>query len=171
MEDISDEFNDPITFELMTDPVIASDEKTYDRATFNELIQSTGLSPFSREPLSLDCTEAKDLRDRAVHHMISLVQASFFKRVTEEKSKLDKSNELQVLIKALTARTWAFQLSPDNTVFFLKYLICEKTTNDIIQAIKMYHSTALVNRRQLTDEHTLSEEGVINNETFTQCLT
>lgn len=117
MEDISEEFNDPITFELMTDPVIASDKKIYDRATFKNLMQSTGLSPFSREPLSLDCEEAKDLRDRAAHHITSLLQASFFKRVTEEKSKLDKSNELQVIIKALSAQKWAFQLSPDNTVF------------------------------------------------------
>jgi tetratricopeptide (TPR) repeat protein len=46
---VSDRFLDPITYEVMNDPVVCSDGRTYDRVTALQL----KLSPFTRKPLDI----------------------------------------------------------------------------------------------------------------------
>ena len=67
-DDIPSPFVDPITFELMVDPVITPSGITYERSTIVEEIRLRGLCPFSQQPL----TEA-DLRpNRALKDLIDL---------------------------------------------------------------------------------------------------
>lgn len=51
-EDVPDEFIDPLTFNMMTDPVILLTSKiTIDRNTFNQIMLNDQIDPFSRMPL------------------------------------------------------------------------------------------------------------------------
>lgn len=46
------EFVCPITFELMHDPVVASDGHSYERKSIEQVIQASGVSPLTRETLN-----------------------------------------------------------------------------------------------------------------------
>lgn len=51
-EDIPEEFVDPLTFNMMNDPVILLTSKiTIDRSTFNQIMLNDQIDPFSRMPL------------------------------------------------------------------------------------------------------------------------
>ena len=50
-EDAYKEFIDPITTEILREPVIASDGHTYSKSTLIQLFKTTGISPMTREPL------------------------------------------------------------------------------------------------------------------------
>ena len=44
----------PITQEIMKDPVVASDGRSYERAAIEEWIRTNGISPFTRQELSIE---------------------------------------------------------------------------------------------------------------------
>jgi hypothetical protein len=52
--DLPHEWFCPITYEIMRDPVIAPDTRTYERSNIEEWIRTHGNSPFTREPMRVD---------------------------------------------------------------------------------------------------------------------
>ena len=63
------EFFCPITFEVMRDPVVASDGNSYERVAIKAVLRSgNGLSPLSREPLASALFPNRNLRQRIVAH-------------------------------------------------------------------------------------------------------
>ena len=45
-------FTDPITYDILIDPVVASDGFTYERSTINKIITGKKISPFTRKELT-----------------------------------------------------------------------------------------------------------------------
>jgi STIP1 family protein 1 len=58
-KEVQDTILDPITFTIMSDPVINSQGRTYDRSTLMKIIEDGSQSgvpvdPFTRQPISVD---------------------------------------------------------------------------------------------------------------------
>jgi hypothetical protein len=53
MASVPEEYLCPITLSLMTDPVIGSDGRTYERSAIQQWLRSNPHSPLTREPMSL----------------------------------------------------------------------------------------------------------------------
>ncbi|KAL6045702.1 putative ubiquitin conjugation factor E4 [Balamuthia mandrillaris] len=82
MGEIPDEFLDPITCALMTDPVTLPSGHVVDRPTIARHLLSDGTNPFTRAPLSLDMLQPNDeLRDRIAQ----------FRQATKGKKKTESS--------------------------------------------------------------------------------
>ena len=62
--EISHEYECPVTFEVMKDPVVASDGNSYERTTIEEILRTTALSPLTREPLTQHLVPNNALRRR-----------------------------------------------------------------------------------------------------------
>ena len=75
-----DEFVCPITLELMHDPVVASDGRSYERRAIERVLKSAKLtgaiSPISREPLLDQLFENRNLRSRIAAHNEDLLFAA-----------------------------------------------------------------------------------------------
>ena len=57
-----------ITLELMRDPVVASDGHSYERASIEQVLRGSGLSPRTREPLMAHTFPNRALRTRIEEH-------------------------------------------------------------------------------------------------------
>lgn len=44
----------PLTMDIMEDPVVAEDGRVYERAIIEDFIRAKGVSPFTRQPLSIE---------------------------------------------------------------------------------------------------------------------
>ena len=63
------EFMCPLTFDVMVDPVVASDGHSYERAAIGEVLSSASkLSPLTREPLTDALVPNRALRSRIEEH-------------------------------------------------------------------------------------------------------
>ncbi|KAL2645146.1 hypothetical protein R1flu_012733 [Riccia fluitans] len=83
-DDSDDEFRDPITEELICDPVKGSDGFTYDRWTI--LVNGITISFFTKEPLSIVCDDI-NVRRRLFHKFQSLqVEKKFAEKRQEYRS-------------------------------------------------------------------------------------
>ncbi|BGO95650.1 Ubiquitin conjugation factor E4 [Rhodotorula toruloides] len=71
MGEIPDEFLDPLTFEIMEDPVILPSSHTIlDRSTIKQHYLSDATDPFNRQPLRWeDITDAVDLREQIKQYL------------------------------------------------------------------------------------------------------
>ena len=52
MQSIVDTLICPITYQVMTDPVLAPDGKTYERQAITTYLNTNGISPFTRAPMN-----------------------------------------------------------------------------------------------------------------------
>ncbi|KAL2645145.1 hypothetical protein R1flu_012732 [Riccia fluitans] len=104
-----EEFRDPITKDLMCDPVKGSDGFTYDRWTI--LDNGITISPFTKEPLSIVCEDI-NVRRRLFHKFQSLqVEKKFTEKRQEYRSlslELEKNgHEAEALEMLENVLKWA----------------------------------------------------------------
>ena len=74
-----DLFRDPITFDYLIDPVLASDGHVYERETINRIISTTNISPLTRDQLvgphagryiPANDSDAKKIKDREIKDVL-----------------------------------------------------------------------------------------------------
>ena len=73
-----DEFVCPITYEVMQDPVVASDGHTYERSAIEEVLalpEERRKSPLTREPLQASLFPNRALKNRMAAHEQDVVEA------------------------------------------------------------------------------------------------
>ena len=83
-----DEFRCPITQEMMTDPVVATDGYTYERSAITEWLKKNPTSPMTRQPIRLE-----DLKtNRALKQSIDRFKTAPPTVVIEVKQKQEKQS-------------------------------------------------------------------------------
>ncbi|KAG6555216.1 hypothetical protein Mapa_003256 [Marchantia paleacea] len=105
-------YHDPITWEVMCDPVKASDRRTYDRWTLIHHASSMKLSPFDRSPHLQIIFDDIDVRSRLFHKYPEQEEIyrdlrSKYRRQALEKANSENCNPDEVLVMLNHVLAWA----------------------------------------------------------------
>jgi serine/threonine protein kinase len=111
----------PITLELFRDPVLAQDGHTYEREAIKNWIQKNGISPITREPLSLEHLYPNHI----VKHMVAAFETSLqqknYQFILDVDVKKKKGRPLfQAFGKAIYHAEWLPTNSSQPEIILLK---------------------------------------------------